>query len=84
MVIQLLEGHDPSAELDRSVIGRWEEYVESYVLRQPTEWVPEQREEGRSAVFLRRWVCWSGTFADLTELKIGRCQRRKRWWDGMR
>ncbi|KAF8560140.1 hypothetical protein OG21DRAFT_1401704 [Imleria badia] len=52
--IQLLEGNDPSAEIDRSAMGRWHEYMESYVLRHPTEWVPEPRDEGRSAVFLRR------------------------------
>lgn len=59
MTIQLLEGNDPSAEADRSALGRWREYLDSYVLRQPTEWMPELREEGRSAVFLRKWVCLS-------------------------
>lgn len=55
MLIQLLDGNDPSAEVDRSAIGRWHEYVGSYVLRQPTEWMPEHK-EGRGAIFLARWV----------------------------
>ena len=60
MKIQLLEGNDPSAEVDRSAVGRWHEYMESYVLRHPTEWAPEHKDEGRNAVFLRRWVYLSG------------------------
>jgi len=60
MLVQLLDGNDPSAEVDRTALGRWHEYVESYVLRQPTEWMPEHK-EGRSAVFLARcamsWGC---------------------------
>ncbi|KAF9245891.1 hypothetical protein BU15DRAFT_85551 [Melanogaster broomeanus] len=54
MYIQLLEVNDPSAEVDRSAIGRWQEYIASYVLRQPTEWLPEQKEEGKRTLFLRR------------------------------
>lgn len=60
MYIQLLESNDPSAEVDRSVVGRWREYLDSYVLRQPTEWMPEHKVEGRSALFLRKWVCLLG------------------------
>ncbi|KAF8846145.1 hypothetical protein BDN67DRAFT_986507 [Paxillus ammoniavirescens] len=56
MYIQLLDKTDPSAEVDRSAIGRWREYVASYVLRQPTEWLPEQKEGGKAALFLRRSV----------------------------
>lgn len=56
MLIQLLEGNDPSVEVDRSAVGRWHEYLDSYVLRQPTEWLPEHKDEGRSAIFLRRCV----------------------------
>lgn len=55
MMVQLLGSNDASAEVDRSASGRWHEYVDSYVLRQPTEWTPEHK-DGRSAVFLRRWV----------------------------
>lgn len=54
MQIQLLDSNDPSVEVDRTAIGRWGEYVDSYVLRQPTEWMPEQRDEGKSGVFLRK------------------------------
>lgn len=60
MIIQLLESNDPSAEVDRSAVGRWREYMDSYVMRQPTEWMPEPKEDGRSALFLRKWVCLSG------------------------
>ena len=60
MFIQLLESNDPSAELDRTAVGRWREYVDSYVLRQPTEWLPEHKDEGRSALFLRKWVFTGG------------------------
>ncbi|KAF8140489.1 hypothetical protein EV363DRAFT_1152523 [Boletus edulis] len=65
MMIQLLEGHDPSAEVDRSAMGRWHEYVDSYVLRHPTEWIPEHKEVEGSAVFLRRWVSFRDVIRSL-------------------
>lgn len=70
MFIQLLEGNDPSAEADRSAIGRWGAYLDSYVLRQPTEWMPERRpeEEGRSALFLRKWVSPESGVSSLANL----------------
>lgn len=54
MYIQLLDGEDPSIEGDRTAIGRWREYLDSYVLSQPTEWVPLQKKGRRSPLFLRR------------------------------
>ncbi|KAH7886015.1 hypothetical protein F5I97DRAFT_1877064 [Phlebopus sp. FC_14] len=55
MSIQLLESDDPSVEGDRSAVGRWRGYIASYVLRQPTEWSPRQKEE-KSALFLRKHI----------------------------
>ncbi|KAI6161445.1 hypothetical protein EDD17DRAFT_1587540 [Pisolithus thermaeus] len=55
MYIQLLDADDPSVGGDQTAIGRWQEYVDSYVLWQPTEWVPSQKRERTScAVFLRK------------------------------
>lgn len=55
--IQLLGTDDPSADEDRTALGRWKEYVASYVLRHPTEWLPRRRAEKKArAVFLKRWV----------------------------
>ncbi|KAH0838111.1 hypothetical protein J3R83DRAFT_6357 [Lanmaoa asiatica] len=70
MLIQLLEGNDPSAEVDRSGVGRWCEYLDSYVLRQPTEWIPEHKEEGRSALFLRKWLSADESVAGCSEMRI--------------
>jgi hypothetical protein len=83
MLIQLLEGNDPSAEVDRSAIGRWHEYLDSYVLRQPTEWLPEHRDEGRSAIFLRRRVFLFNRdgYSLIGRTKIGPCQATTRSWD---
>lgn len=54
MYIQLLDSEDPSIEGDRTAIGRWREYLDSYVLSQPTEWVPWQKKGRCSPLFLRR------------------------------
>jgi paired amphipathic helix protein Sin3a len=70
MLIQLLEGNDPSAEVDRSAIGRWHEYLDSYVLRQPTEWLPEHRDEGRSAIFLRRSLSSDDSIVGCSDMRI--------------
>ncbi|KAG2154574.1 hypothetical protein DEU56DRAFT_769236 [Suillus clintonianus] len=52
MYVQLVEADDPSVNGDGTAINRWREYVDSYVLRQPTEWLSQAKREGR--VFLRR------------------------------
>lgn len=55
MFVQLVEPDDPSVNGDGTPITRWREYMDSYVLRLPTEWVPPQKREGK--LFLRRLVC---------------------------
>ncbi|KAI6031526.1 hypothetical protein BKA83DRAFT_26748 [Pisolithus microcarpus] len=55
MYIELLDADDPSVGGNQTAVGRWQEYVDSYVLWQPTEWVPSQkRERSGCAVFLRK------------------------------
>ncbi|KAG1810180.1 uncharacterized protein HD556DRAFT_1318620 [Suillus plorans] len=54
MFVQLVEPDDPSVNGDGTAISRWREYLDSYVLRQPTEWLSQSRREGK--VFLRRLV----------------------------
>ncbi|KAG9314155.1 hypothetical protein JVU11DRAFT_4941 [Chiua virens] len=70
MYIQLLEGSDASAEVDRTAIGRWRAYVDSYVLRHPTEWMPEQKEKGRNALFLRRTVSTEESMVGCSDMRI--------------
>lgn len=55
MRITLLGAEDPSTENTDSVTDRWRDYVNTYVMKTPTEWVPPGR-TGASPVFLRRWV----------------------------
>ncbi|GJE87693.1 hypothetical protein PsYK624_037760 [Phanerochaete sordida] len=55
--IQLLSKDDPSVNEDDSTEGRWREYVASYVLRHPTEWLPRRtsaRKPRRGPVYLKR------------------------------
>ncbi|KAG0702743.1 hypothetical protein DFH29DRAFT_920208 [Suillus ampliporus] len=52
MFVQLVEPDDHSVNGDGTAISRWREYLDSYVLRQPTEWLSQQKREGK--VFLRR------------------------------
>lgn len=56
MYIQLLDADDPSVGGDRTAVGRWQEYMDSYVLWQPTEWVPSQMRQRSDALFLRKHV----------------------------
>lgn len=37
--IQLIGEEDPSVDEDEDGMGRWREYVASYVTKHPTEWV---------------------------------------------
>jgi paired amphipathic helix protein Sin3a len=56
MRIQLVGTEDPSVEEDKSAIGRWREYVDTYTMQQPTEWLPKGGSEGGGIpLFLRRW-----------------------------
>ncbi|CCL98092.1 uncharacterized protein FIBRA_00086 [Fibroporia radiculosa] len=53
--IQLVGSTDPSVGEDVSRRGRWKEYVASYVMEHPTEWLPAGR-AGGSSLFLKRTV----------------------------
>ncbi|TFK41885.1 histone deacetylase complex, SIN3 component [Crucibulum laeve] len=46
---------DPSVEIDGSSTARWREYINTYVMTYPTEWLPSAK-KGASPVFLRRNV----------------------------
>ncbi|OJA12336.1 hypothetical protein AZE42_02775 [Rhizopogon vesiculosus] len=70
MFVQLVEPDDPSVNGDGTAIGRWREYLDSYVLRLPTEWVPQQKREGK--LFLRRYMT------------IDESARDSSRWDSMR
>ncbi|KAL4269176.1 Transcriptional regulatory protein Sin3-like protein [Pleurotus pulmonarius] len=53
--MQLIGADDPSVDGGTSMVHRWREYVDTYVMHYPTEWLPETKEQGQSsAVFLRR------------------------------
>ena len=58
--IQLLSAEDPSLEEDETKIGRWRQYVGTYVTRYPTELVPQGKDvrakAEKSRVFLKRCV----------------------------
>ncbi|KAF9567836.1 hypothetical protein CPC08DRAFT_680594 [Agrocybe pediades] len=53
--ISLCGQDEPSVPSDGSSLARWREYVDTYVMTHPTEWLPESRKES-SPVFLRRCV----------------------------
>lgn len=55
--MQLIGADDPSVDGGTSMVHRWREYVDTYVMHYPTEWVPETKEQGQSStVFLRRYT----------------------------
>ena len=56
--IQLLGVNDPSTDEDSTEVGRWREYVATYVMKHPTEWVPRRaRTKGqRGPLYLKRCV----------------------------
>ena len=41
-----MEKNDSSIDEDGSSIGRWREYVSSYVAKHPTEWIPTNKDTG--------------------------------------
>ncbi|KDR85669.1 hypothetical protein GALMADRAFT_234672 [Galerina marginata CBS 339.88] len=53
--VSLCNPDEPSVQTDGSSLSRWREYVNTYVMIHPTEWLPEARKES-SPVFLRRCV----------------------------
>ncbi|KAJ3778271.1 hypothetical protein FB446DRAFT_658434 [Lentinula raphanica] len=55
MRIHLIREEDSSVNSVRKPHSRWRAYVDSWVLRHPTEWIPSQsKEAGVQPVFLRR------------------------------
>ncbi|KAF8167408.1 hypothetical protein B0H34DRAFT_644805 [Crassisporium funariophilum] len=53
--VSLCSSDEASVSTDGSTLSRWREYVNTYVMNYPTEWVPEPK-KGSAAVFLRRCV----------------------------
>ncbi|KAF7793452.1 hypothetical protein EIP86_004564 [Pleurotus ostreatoroseus] len=53
MRIQLLSVNDPSTDEDSTAVGRWREYVATYVLKHPTEWTPGSKRK-RGPLYLKR------------------------------
>ncbi|TFK77475.1 hypothetical protein BDN72DRAFT_753546 [Pluteus cervinus] len=51
--VHLVGADDPSVVTDGTPLTRWREYVSTYVMTYPTEWVPTPKKES-SSVFLRR------------------------------
>ncbi|THV01430.1 hypothetical protein K435DRAFT_655423 [Dendrothele bispora CBS 962.96] len=51
--ISLMRPEDASVDGERTAISRWREYVDTYVLKHRTEWLPGARKES-AAVFLKR------------------------------
>ena len=66
--IQLIGEEDPSVDEDDGGMGRWREYVASYVTRHPTEWMStlDGKKMSGGEPFLSRYVVvaalyvWSG------------------------
>lgn len=57
--IRLMSTRDPSVDGGNGPRQRWREYVDSYVTRYPTEWLPRLKNEddhnrSKSKLFLRR------------------------------
>ena len=76
MRIQLLGTSDPSTYEDSTAVGRWREYVATYVLKHPTEWLPaagERRKRG-PPLFLKRCVRHVHVWRDLVR---GESERRR-------
>uniref|UniRef100_A0A0W0G4L7 Putative histone deacetylase complex, SIN3 component n=1 Tax=Moniliophthora roreri TaxID=221103 RepID=A0A0W0G4L7_MONRR len=51
--IHLMRAEDASVDGDVSSLGRWREYVDTYVMRHPTEWMGDLSGE-KSGIFLKR------------------------------
>ncbi|KAF8665510.1 hypothetical protein AX16_000524 [Volvariella volvacea WC 439] len=51
--VHLIGTDEPSVETDHLPTGRWKEYVNTYVMTHPTEWLPVPKKES-APVFLRR------------------------------
>lgn len=53
MRISLCSEDEPSGLTDGSSIARWKEYLSTYVMVHPTEWLPEVKKDV-SPVFFKR------------------------------
>ncbi|KAG7452216.1 uncharacterized protein BT62DRAFT_926424 [Guyanagaster necrorhizus] len=53
--VQLMAPEDSSVEGGRDAVSRWREYVNTYTMRHPTEWIPTEKETS-SRVFLARSI----------------------------
>ncbi|OCH87472.1 hypothetical protein OBBRIDRAFT_814100 [Obba rivulosa] len=53
--IQLVGSEEPSVAEDGTAAMRWREYVATYVMEQPTEWMPAERGKKHAELFLKRW-----------------------------
>ncbi|PCH34038.1 hypothetical protein WOLCODRAFT_94711 [Wolfiporia cocos MD-104 SS10] len=67
---QLVGLTDASVEEGRTAIGRWKEYVASFVTEYPTEWMPAGRSKG-SALFLKRSLMDAAENRDVAEKETG-------------
>jgi paired amphipathic helix protein Sin3a len=55
MRIQMVGEDEPSVDGDGSALSRWQEYVDTYIMQHPTEWMPKDgKDERRAPVYLRR------------------------------
>lgn len=54
--MQLVGPEEPSVAEGDDSLGRWKEYVATYVTRYPTEWMPKGRtmKEKNNRLFLKR------------------------------
>lgn len=52
--VSLCSTDEPSVLTDGSPLSRWREYVSTYVMTHPTEWLPEAKDT-RSPVLLKRY-----------------------------
>ncbi|KAK0465461.1 histone deacetylase complex, SIN3 component [Desarmillaria tabescens] len=53
--VQLMAAEDPSVEDGKDAVSRWREYVNTYVMRHPTEWIPMDKETS-NRMFLARSI----------------------------
>ncbi|KAF8971663.1 hypothetical protein BDZ97DRAFT_1135733 [Flammula alnicola] len=80
--VSLCSPDEPSVQTDGSALSRWREYLTTYVMTHPTEWLPETKKTS-SPLFLRRLGFFFGPRAfisvicliDLAIIRIYRCMR---------
>lgn len=70
LYMQLVGTGDPSVEEDVSSRGRWKEYVATYVMEHPTEWMPGGRVQ-RGTLFLKRCLMDGAEKGEVVEKGMG-------------